>query len=331
MPGPGTAVVAALDIGGTKTAAALVTGGGGVVARATAPTPGLEGAAAVLQNAAALVAELVSASDVPHVVGLGVGSAGVIDAVRGVVVGATDTLRGWAGTPLADRLAALTGLPTSVINDVHAHALGDAAFGVGRGSRTMLFVGVGTGVGGAFVLDGTVLPGAHGAAGHVGHQPSPYAGPLACTCGRLGHLESIASGPGLHAEHGRRSGVQVEDFRAVVALAEAGDPTAREVVELGGAAVGSAIGGLVNVLDPDVVVVGGGVTGAGERWWDALRDSVRLEVLPSLVDTPVLPSGLGTDAALIGAAALAWATHPPAAHPADGRHDAHTGSGRVQL
>lgn len=326
MPDLGTAVVAALDIGGTKTAAALVTPAGRVVARTSAATPGRQGADAIIETAARLVDELASASDAPIVTGLGVGSAGVIDPDRGVVVGATDTLKGWAGTPLADRLASLTRLPTSVINDVHAHALGDAAFGAGKGSRTMLFVGVGTGVGGAFVVDGAVLPGAHSAAGHVGHQPSPYAGSLACTCGRLGHLESIASGPGLRAEHGRRSGAQVPDFRAVVALADSGDPTALEVVELGGAAIGSAIGGLVNVLDPHVVVVGGGVSGAGEPWWEALRDGVRLEVLPSLVETPVLASSLGGDAALIGAAALAWA-----ARPADRRHGAATGSERVQL
>ncbi len=319
MPDPEavTEVVAALDIGGTKTAAALVSRSGEVVARASAPTPGQAGPAAILETAAGLVNDLAAASPTVTVRGLGVGSAGVIDPVRGVVVGSTDVLAGWTGTPLADRLTTLTGLRTAIINDVHAHGLGDAAFGAAQGQSTVLFVGVGTGVGGAFVSEGVVHVGAHSASGHIGHQPSTYAGSLPCSCGRLGHLEAIASGPGLHAEHARRSGVPVADFRAVVALAATGDQAARDVVELGGAAVGSAIGGLVNVLDPHVVVVGGGVSGAGDLWWSALRDAFRLEVLPSLIDVPVLPSSLGNDAALIGAGALAWAAavERPGAHP----------------
>ncbi|WP_245613970.1 ROK family protein [Knoellia sinensis] len=300
--------MAALDIGGTKTAAALVTARGEIVGRATAPTPGQAGAEAILATAAELVTRLGAAPGAPPVRHLGVGSAGVIDPQRGVVVGATDVLVGWAGTPLAQKLEALTGMTTSVVNDVHAHALGDVAFGAGKGCATALFVGVGTGVGGSFIVDGAPLAGAHNAAGHIGHQPSPYAGELPCSCGAVGHLEAFASGPGLHAEHARRAGAAVQDLRAVAALASAGDEIAAEVLRDGGAAVGSAIGGLVNVLDPHVVVVGGGVSEAGELWWEALRSAVAGEVLPSLVDTPIAASALGTDAALVGAAALAWST-----------------------
>lgn len=308
MPSPERAheVVAALDIGGTKIAAGLVDRTGEVLARSTAPTPGRAGAVAIIETASGLVTDLIDRAGAVNVRGLGVGSAGVIDPVRGRVIASTDVLAGWAGTPLADRLTTMTGLPATVINDVHAHALGDASFGAAQGFRTVLFVGVGTGIGGAFVADGVVQVGAHSAAGHLGHQPSTYAGTLACSCGRLGHLEALASGPGLHAEHARRSGATLDDFRAVASRAESGDDAAREVVELGGAAVGSAIGGLINVLDPHIVVVGGGVSGAGDLWWGALRDAFRLEAMPSLVDTPVVMSTLGNDAALIGAAALAW-------------------------
>lgn len=310
MPSPERAheVVAALDIGGTKIAAGLVDRSGQVVARSMAPTPGRAGAAAIIDTASGLVADLIGQAGAVNVKGLGVGSAGVIDPVRGCVIASTDVLTGWAGTPLADRLTTTTGLPAVVINDVHAHALGDAAFGAAQGFPTVLFIGVGTGIGGAFVVDGVVQVGAHSAAGHVGHQPSTYAGSLACSCGRLGHLEALASGPGLHAEHARRSGATLDDFRAVASRAASGDDAAREVVELGGAAVGSAIGGLINVLDPHIVVVGGGVSGAGDLWWGALRDAFRIEAMPSLVETPVVISTLGADAALMGAAALAWSS-----------------------
>ncbi|MFF0465816.1 ROK family protein [Micromonospora zamorensis] len=298
--------VAALDIGGTKTAAALVTRHGEVVHRATAPTPGRAGATAILDTAADLVDRLRARATGTRVRAVGVGSAGVIDHRTGLVLSATDVLAGWAGTDLRRRLRELLDLPVAVINDVHAHALGETRHGVAAGHQTTLFLAVGTGIGASFVVDGTVLAGAHSAAGHAGHQPSPYAGQLPCTCGGQGHLEAIASGPGLAQEYARRSGQPVDDLRSVAARAADGDATAREVVLLGGAAVGSAVGGLVNMLDPAAVVIGGGVAGLGDLWWQALRDAVRRETLPSLVDVPVLASTLGSDAPLLGAASLAW-------------------------
>ncbi|SCL49212.1 glucokinase [Micromonospora citrea] len=300
--------VAALDVGGTKTTAALVTRQGQVVDRATAPTPGRAGASAVLDTAAGLVDRLRARSAGTSVRALGVGSAGVIDRTTGRVLSATDVLTGWAGTDLRGRLRELLGLPVAVVNDVHAHALGEARHGAAAGCETVLFVAVGTGVGASFVVGGTVLVGAHSAAGHAGHQPSRHAGSLPCTCGRRGHLEAIASGPGLVDEYARRTGRPVEDLRAVAALAEGGDEAAGEVVRLGGTAVGSAVGGLVNMLDPDVVVIGGGVTGLGEPWWRALRAAVTRETLPGLDAVPVLASALGADAPLLGAASLAWET-----------------------
>ncbi|NHO81992.1 MULTISPECIES: ROK family protein [unclassified Micromonospora] len=300
-----TGLVAALDIGGTKTTAALVTASGEVVGRHTAPTPGRSGAAAVLDTAAGLVEKL--RADAPGVVrALGVGSAGVIDSGSGLVLSATDVLTGWAGTDLRGDLARRLGVPVTVVNDVHAHALGEARHGVAAGYDTVLYVAVGTGVGASFVLGDTVLAGAHSAAGHAGHQPSAYAGTLPCTCGGRGHLEAIAAGPALTAEYVRRTGRPVADLRAVAALAADGDETARDVVRLGGTAVGSAVGGLVNVLDPAAVVIGGGVTGLGEPWWRALRDAVPAETLPALAGVPVLASTLGPDAPLLGAASLAW-------------------------
>lgn len=300
-----TGLVAALDIGGTKTTAALVTASGEVVGRHSAPTPGRSGAAAVLDTAAGLVEKL--RADAPGVVrALGVGSAGVIDSGSGLVLSATDVLTGWTGTDLRGDLGRRLGVPVTVVNDVHAHALGEARHGVAAGYDTVLYVAVGTGVGASFVLGDTVLAGAHSAAGHAGHQPSAYAGTLPCTCGGRGHLEAIAAGPALTAEYVRRTGRPVADLRAVAALAADGDETARDVVRLGGTAVGSAVGGLVNVLDPAAVVIGGGVTGLGEPWWRALRDAVPAETLPALAGVPVLASTLGPDAPLLGAASLAW-------------------------
>jgi glucokinase len=297
--------LAALDIGGTKTAAALVDATGTVLERGTAPTPGADGPEAVLETAADLVLSLAARSAVPSPVALGVGSAGVVDASTGRVLGGTDVLRDWPGTDLVGELARRTGLPTKAVNDVHAHALGEARFGAGRGAATVLFVAVGTGVGASFVVDGEVLAGAHHVAGHAGHVPSPYAGDVACTCGGHGHVEAVAAGPPLAAEYRRRSGDGDADLRRVATLAAGGDPDATAVAELGGRAIGSLVGGLVNLLDPHAVVVGGGVSGLGEPWWSALRAQFTAEVLPVLRDVPVLESELGGDAALLGAASIA--------------------------
>lgn len=297
--------VAALDIGGTKTAAALVDDAGVVVARASAPTPGRAGAAAVLQTAADLVKSLAARSAATTPVALGVGSAGVVDSASGRVTGSTDVLRDWTGTDLRGELSRRTGLPTAVVNDVHAHALGEARFGVAAGSATVLFLAVGTGVGASLVVGGEVLTGAHGVAGHAGHVPSVYAAGLTCTCGGRGHLEAIASGPALEAEYGRNTGTTGVGLPRVADLAERGDPVALSIAELGGRAVGSTLGGMANLLDPDVVVVGGGVSGLGTAWWLALRTAFTAELLPALQGATVLASSLGGDAALLGAASIA--------------------------
>jgi glucokinase len=298
--------VAAVDIGGTKTAAALVTASGEVLARTSAPTPGRNGPGAVLQAAADLVQRLRTQWAATTVPAVGVGSAGVIDAGTGRVLSATDAIAGWAGTDLRGELRSRLGLPVGVINDVHAHALGESRQGSGAGEPTVLFMAVGTGIGASFVADGRVLAGAHSVAGHAGHQPSPYAAKLTCTCGGRGHLEAIASGPALVAEYNRRGGTLVSDLREVSTRAAQGDPVAAGVVVLGGAAVGSALGGLANVLDPHAVVLGGGVTALGGRWWSALRDAFRADALPVLAGIPVRESALGADAPLVGAAGLAW-------------------------
>lgn len=307
-------VVAALDIGGTKTAGALVGPDGTLLERGEVPTPGSQGADAVLTSAVGLVRSLLSRCPGVSPVAVGVGSAGVVDPVTGVVIGATDVLAGWAGAEVHGRLSSALDLPVAVSNDVHAHALGEARHGAATGRRSVLLLAVGTGIGAGFVhadLPAGVLVGAHAAAGHAGHVPSTHAGDLPCSCGGRGHLEAIAAGPALAREYARRTGDPDVDLRTIGSRATNGDGEAAAVVGLGGTAVGAAIGGLVNVLDPDVVVVGGGVAQLGDSWWAPLRDEASRQVLPALRATPVVPSALGPDAALVGAAHLAWTTQVP--------------------
>lgn len=312
-----------MDIGGTKMAAAVVDDGGSVILRRELATPAAAGGPAVLAAAGTLATQLLAdaAGAGLAVAGLGIGTAGIVDPQRGAVLSATDTLPGWAGTELGGGLQERLGIPVRVINDVHAHALGESWCGAGRGSASLLLVAVGTGVGGSFVLDGSPLTGARHAAGHAGHLASPHAAGLDCSCGAVGHVEAIAAGPAILRSYRRLAAAVPEDSREVreprnvldardvCLLADQGDVHAAEAVRLSAAATGQLVGGLSNMLDPDVVVISGGVSRAGRRWWQAMDDAVRAELLTALAGLPVRAALLGEDAGVIGAARFAWDAH----------------------
>ncbi|GAB6856373.1 ROK family protein [Microbacterium xylanilyticum] len=305
-----TRIAVGIDIGGTKTAVGLVRDDGTIIARAEARTPSAAGADAVLATASMLATRIIADADEP-VQAVGVGSAGVIEPAQRVVLSATDTLRGWAGTEIGRRLEVSLALPVAVDNDVRAHAVGEARHGAGRGRASALVIAAGTGVGGAFVLDGRPLTGAAGAAGHFGHIPSVEAQGLPCTCGGSGHLEMIAAGPAVLAAYQRaRSASDGEpagekDTRDVFALAQAGDAVARTVIATAGRALGRAVGGLVNALDPEIVIIAGGLSGTSDLWWDPLRAGFTDETIDLVRRCPVVPAELGSDAAIVGAAMLA--------------------------
>ncbi|OMH36977.1 ROK family protein [Tersicoccus sp. Bi-70] len=313
--------VIGLDVGGTKISAGLVTADGDVRHEASVTTPATAGPDAILTAMVTLVRPIAAAAEAEGcpALGLGVGAAGVIDPATGAVTAATDHLRSWAGTPVADRLTTATGLPVRVVNDVHAHALGEARRGAGTGQATVLLVAAGTGLGGAIVVDGRVLTGSRGIAGHLGHVPSPEAAGLPCSCGRTGHLEAVASGAGLLERYRSTMPVRQMDDGSVgpsaasgadvSRLAAAGDPAALSCVDGSAAALGRAIGGWINTLDPDVVIVTGGLAQAGPRWWTRLRAAADTETIPAATGCPVVPAALGARAALIGAASLLTSDH----------------------
>jgi glucokinase len=301
-----TGAAVAVDIGGTKITAALVGDNGWVGPTTTVATPAAEGSAAVVGTVVTLVRRLATEEEARsgrRPVGVGIGAAGVVDTATGSVVAATDHIAQWSGTPLGRLVSEATGLPTKVVNDVHAHALGEAVRGAGRGRGSFLLVAAGTGLGGAFVLDGRVVAGARGASGHLGHVPCADAVGLQCACGGSGHLECVASGGGVVALAASR-GCAVADARTLVRLASQGDSTARSALEVSARALGAAIGGWVNTLDPEVVVVTGGLSESGSEWWAALRAAADAEMVPATRGCAVVRAELGPEAALVGAASL---------------------------
>ncbi|MFE5409465.1 ROK family protein [Microbacterium sp. NPDC056569] len=309
-----TDVVLAVDIGGTKTAVALVDRAGTILDGLTAPTPALDGPEAVVRTVADLGGLLVRrASADARLCGLGVATAGVVDVRAGRIVSSTDTMARWAGTPLAARvreaLGALLaeGAEVHVQNDVDAHAVGEFRHGAAHGARSALIVAVGTGVGAGIVLDGRVLRGARHVAGEIAHVPVPGAEHLRCPCGRAGHLEAIGSGVGMHRHYVSLGGdAAVPDARGIVALARDGDPVARRALDDSAAAVGRAVAGAVTLLDPELVVVTGGVAQIGADWWHPMTAALGAEVIDVLSDVPVVPGALAGEAPLRGAAASVW-------------------------
>jgi glucokinase len=307
-----------VDLGGTKTAAGVVSADGSVLFSATVPTLNRDGGEAILDATAALVSSLIGRAQATGlaVSGVGVGSAGVIDAGRGVVVSATDAILGWAGTELTAGLTVRLALDLSAVravNDVHAHALGESWTGAAAGTASSLLVAFGTGVGGSFVLGGQPVLGHRYVGGHVGHFASPYAfhegTAVPCVCGGAGHVEAVASGPAIRETYVRLGGsANASDARDVFALAGASDPIAIKAVGIGAGAAGQAVGGLASMLEPDGVVVSGGLSDAGAPWWRPLERALRAELLPALSGLPVLPAKLGNAAAMVGAARLVLAS-----------------------
>ncbi|WP_314425659.1 ROK family protein [uncultured Microbacterium sp.] len=309
---PSSELVLAVDIGGTKTSAALADRDDVLLRTETAPTRAAEGPAAVVSTVVGLARRLLDGSPA-RLSGVGIGAAGVVNAVTGTIVSATDTFADWPGTPVArlvrEALGELLspGAPVVVQNDVDAHAEGEHRHGAAAGADSVLVVAVGTGVGAGLILDGRAVRGAHHVAGEIAHLPTPGAEHLRCPCGRTGHLEAIGSGIGLHA-HFRWLGGDplIVDARGVAAAAAHGDPIARRALGDSAAAVGRALAGAATIFDPERIVITGGVPKIGDAWWLPMRRAFAADAIDALQPTPILPGVLGDDAPLRGAAASAW-------------------------
>lgn len=294
-----------VDIGGTKIAGAIVGSDGRVVRRARLPTPATQGMAAILQAVVTLGRELLGQAETLEapVAAVGVGTAGHVDRERGRVTYASQTLKDWTGAELAQTLSAELGLPVAVENDVNAMALGEMRFGAGHGFAEALYVAVGTGVGGAVVRQGQLWRGTTWTAGELGHLVVAWDGDRVCSCGRTGHLSAYASGPAIARQYAQQAALSDTcDLHSVAARARDGDAVAQQVIHEGARILGLALSGLLNVLDPEVLIVGGGLLGLGSLWWNPLADALRANPMPGPARIAVRPAQLGQDAAIVGAA-----------------------------
>lgn len=326
----------AFDIGGTKIASGLVTFRQDdtplVEGAARISTDAVQGGDDVLRRLTGFVQERLEfwQSQGRAVRGIGIGSAGVVDSNEGVIVTATSTMPGWGGQRIYAALSTVTDLPVYMIGDVGAHGLGEALYGAGRGSDTVLSLGIGTGIGGAYIDHGRLQTGAHGVAGHAGHVAHGLGEGFLCSCGTVsGHIEPVASGTGLASLYNRRlaeaaegtvpanntgASLQIAETspvasgREVARRAESGEAFARNILGLSARALGQCIAGMGNLLDPSIIICSGSVANAGDLWWQPLKQGFREAALPLVEATPLVKGTLGDNAPLIGAASAARQT-----------------------
>ncbi|MGK5531073.1 ROK family protein [Streptomyces sp. URMC 129] len=302
-----TDLAAALDIGGTKIAGALVDGDDALLTRVQRPTPAGEPAAAVLRAVTDVLTALAGHPAWPRVTAVGIGSAGPVDARTGTV--SPVNIPGWRGFPLVEALRPVTGgLPVTLVGDAVAVAAGEHRRGAARGHANALCMVVSTGVGGGLVLDGRLRAGPTGNAGHIGHISVDYDGER-CPCGGRGCVERLAAGPAI-ARHARAAGWRPAEpggdttAAGVARAAREGDPRALAAYDRAARALAAGIAATATLVELDVVVVGGGVARAGETLFAPLRRALRTyAALPFVRALPVLPARLGADAGLVGAAA----------------------------
>ncbi|MFI6684858.1 ROK family protein [Streptomyces sp. NPDC050485] len=303
-----TDLVAALDIGGTKIAGALVDAEGRLLVRAQRPTPAHEDGDTVMRTAEAVIAELTASPLWERTSAVGIGSAGPVDASTGTV--SPVNIPGWRGFPLVERVRAATGgLDVELVGDGVAMTAAEHWLGAARGYDNALCMVVSTGVGGGLVLGGTLHPGPTGNAGHIGHISVDLDGDP-CPCGARGCVERIASGPNIARralDNGWRPGGDGDtSAAAVAAAARAGDPVAVASYERAAQALAAAIAATATLVEIEIAVIGGGVAGAGDVLFAPLRRALREYATLSFVQRlTVAPALTGTDAGLVGAAAAA--------------------------
>jgi glucokinase len=307
--------VLAIDIGGTKLAAGVVDSEGRILARGEVPTLAKEGLEPVLGRIVGLGRDLLSRPEVSgvRVHRIGVGCAGPVDLKAGVVFNPPN-LPGWVRVPLSDRLRQALGLPTVLENDANAAGLGEFRYGAGRGAQSIVYMTVSTGIGGGIILDGKIWHGLKDAAGEIGHMTVCPDGPL-CGCGNRGCLEAMSSGTSIarRAREMLAAGRQSELNQVasptssdVVRLAQKGDPVASEIWDQAVRYLGIGVAAVITILAPERVIIGGGVTRAGDFLFEPLREHVRQRVkLVPVESVPILPATLGPDVGILGAAAVA--------------------------
>jgi len=312
--------VMGVDIGGTKVAVGIVNDKGEIVAQGRRPMVANGTAEAALEAVSGAIDSLVNTNAAQGgIQSIGICAPGPLDPRSGVVLNPPN-LPCWRDFPLAEIIAGKYRVPVRVDNDANAAALAETRWGAARGYRYVFYTCIGTGIGTGIVLDGNIYHGKTGSAGEGGHVSIDYRGPV-CGCGKRGCIEILAAGPAIGArarakfdDNSSRQSAILELARGDVARITgelvgkayaAGDPLAREILEETVALLTPWLGNIVDLLDPDVLVMGGGVAAMLQPFFDDIRSRLpRWCVNPHVADIPLLMAHYGADAGIAGGAAL---------------------------
>ena len=313
--------VLGVDIGGTKLAVGIADELGALVFSERIPSNPTEAAEPTLGRLVDLCRRAIAESGVP-VVAAGVGCVGPLDQKTGYVIRPVN-LPGWKDVALVDTLRNALGIPVYLDNDANAAALGEHRFGAGRGVRNMVYLTISTGIGGGIIIDNHLYQGENGNAGELGHMSVNYAG-RPCGCGNLGCIEAYASGTAIAARTREAvaaapsaaeapillslsGGIDKINSQHVIEAARRGDPIALKIWDETIVALGSCMVSVINIFNPSRIVLGGGVTHAGDLLFNPLRRQTKKHAIPMLHDIcDIVPAKLGDQVGVLGAVAVAW-------------------------
>ena len=302
-----------IDLGGTSVKLGIFTVKGELLQKWEIPTRTANGGENILPDIAASLREAMDKNGIEagQVLGAGIGVPGAVQEDR--YVAPCVNLNGWGGD-IAGKLSALCGFPVKVVNDANAAALGELWQGSGKGYENVVFVTLGTGVGGGIIVDGRLLRGAHGAGGEIGHVKVNPDETEPCGCGKKGCLEQYTSATGV-VRTARRilresdkpsslRGYERVSAKAVFDEAKKGDALANEVLDDFGRMLGYGLAIISGVCDPDIFVIGGGVSRAGQIILDRVEENFRKHAFPACEQTRFALASLGNDAGIYGCARL---------------------------
>jgi glucokinase len=314
-------LVLGIDLGGTKILSAVSDSEGKMVSRDHSITPALKGTETVIQSITESAHRALEQArvDIAQLDAIGVGAPGLSNPETGVLF-TSPNLRGWWDVPLRDILEEKLGKKTFLMNDANAAALGEFYFGAARGAHDFIYVTISTGIGGGIFIDGKIYTGTLGAAGEVGHMTIDDKGPL-CNCGNRGCWETLASGTALAREARQRikqgaktlmldsvgGGIEKVTAQVIHAAAVQGDSLAKELISQTGYYVGVGLANLINIFNPELIVIGGGLSNMGDLLLGpAHKVAEERAFAPSFKSVRLVPAQLGRNSGVLGAAAFAF-------------------------
>lgn len=309
-----------IDVGGTNVKIALVDDNGKIIYSNSVPTYAKMGYEYTVNNIKQAIKDLMKETNTTpsDIEGIGFDFPGQVDCKTGVVKLAPN-IPGWVNVPIAQMIEDEFHIPTRIDNDVRCAALGELKFGAGRGCENFICITVGTGIGSGIVINGKVVRGATNAAGELGHIKLQMNGGPICGCGDTGCLEAFASGPAIVAmaqeyikggkstkfrEMAAAEGGEITPYM-VAKAAEEGDPVAKRIFEIVGEYIGIGLTSVINLLNPERVIIGGGVAESGELLLRPIRKTIKeraMVVAGNAVE--IVPAQLGNSAGVIGASML---------------------------